>query len=268
MSASFDKLRLFDSAHDGASFELRDFLTRSVVAFDYERLVDDEACRTWLGTSLSEARLPVVLLPDGTRLSNPSLHELAQCLGWVTRPRFHDYDLSIYGAGPAGLSAAVYAASEGLRTVLVERNAVGGQAGSSSLIENFFGFPSGISGAELAERARQQALKFGVEILQMREGIRAEFRDGRIFVDLADGSKLVAKANICATGVEWRRLGVPEESAFLGRGLFYSAGLSEAVHCGGERVFVVGGANSAGQAAVHLAAHGAAVGRLGRGASC
>jgi thioredoxin reductase (NADPH) len=186
-------------------------------------------------------------------------------MGLACSRRRREYDLSIYGAGPAGLSAAVYAASEGLRVVLIERHAVGGQAGSSSLIENYMGFPRGISGADLAERARQQAVKFGCELLMMREGIKAEFKDNRIFVDLADGSKMVARANICATGVEWRRLGLPAESRFLGAGLYYGAGASEAPMCRNEHVFVVGGGNSAGQAVMHLAEHAARVTMLVRG---
>jgi len=183
----------------------------------------------------------------------------------VTQPRLREYDLSIYGAGPAGLSAAVYAASEGLRVVLIERHAVGGQAGSSSMIENYLGFPRGIGGAELAERARQQAVKFGCELLMMREGIKAEFKNNRIYVDMADGSKLVARANICATGVEWRRLGVVDESRFLGVGLYYGAGASEAPMCRNEHVYVVGGGNSAGQAVMHLAGYAARVTMLVRG---
>jgi len=195
----------------------------------------------------------VVEFPDGTQLFAPTIREIAQRLGWVTQPKFKEYDLSIYGAGPAGLSAAVYAASEGLRTVLIERHAVGGQAGTSSLIENYMGFPEGISGAELAERARQQAVKFGIELLLMREGIKAEFKNSRIYVDMADGSKMIARANICATGIEYRRLNLPNEERFLNVGLFYGAGASEAFMCRGEHIFVVGGGNSAGQAAMYLA---------------
>jgi thioredoxin reductase (NADPH) len=254
MTGQTDRIKLIGEAQSSDAYEFRDFLLRSVVSYEWVELKNDEECLRETGfPKLSEAPLPVVVMPDGTRLNAPTLRELADRLGWVVEPRLHEYDVSIYGAGPAGLSAAVYAASEGLRAVLIERHAVGGQAGSSSLIENYMGFPQGISGAELAERARQQAVRFGIEILQMREGVKAEFRDGRIFVDLADGSKLTARANICATGVEWRRLGLDNESTYLGRGFYYGAGMSEAPHCRNERVFVVGGANSAGQAAMHLA---------------
>jgi thioredoxin reductase (NADPH) len=143
--------------------------------------------------------------------------------------------------------------------VVIERNAVGGQVGSSSLIENYLGFPDGISGADLAERARQQASKFGIEFLMMREGIKAAFRDNRIHVDLADGSKLVARSNICATGIEWRRLGLANETQFLGAGLYYGGGASEAPFCKDMHVFVIGGGNSAGQAVMNLADHASKV---------
>jgi len=262
------RVRLIGRAEGAGAFELRDFLQRSVVAFDWVELRDDEDSLREIGIpQLANARLPVVELPDGRRLHAPSVRELADRLGWVTQPRLQEYDLSIYGAGPAGLSAAVYAASEGLRAVVIERHAIGGQAASSSLIENYMGFPNGISGAELCERARQQAVRFGIEILMMREGVKAEFRDGRILADLADGSRMVARANICATGVEWRRLGLPEEGRFLGRGFYYGAGMSEAPLCQSQHVHVIGGANSAGQAAMYLSEFAAKVTMLVRGAS-
>lgn len=261
-------VRLFGIRDSAEAWEIRDFLNRSVVAFDWIELQDDEQCQRELGRSLlGGKRLPVVELPDGTRLEAPTVHQLADRLGWVTQPRLKDYDVSIYGAGPAGLSAAVYAASEGLRAVVIERHAIGGQAASSSLIENYMGFPGGISGAELCERGRQQAVSFGVEILMMREGVKAEFVDGRIVADLADGSRMIARSNICATGVEWRRLGLPNEADFLGRGFYYGAGMSEAPLCRNESVFVVGGANSAGQAAMYLADYADRVTMLVRGPS-
>ncbi len=260
------RVHLFGQPQSAEAYALRDYLQRSVVAFDWVELSSDTDCQTHLGVSdLKNLRLPVVELPDGRRLFAPSLREVAGSLGWVTQPRFKEYDVSIYGAGPAGLSAAVYAASEGLRAVVIERNAVGGQAGSSSLIENYLGFPDGISGAELAERARQQASKFGIEFLMMREGIKAEFHDNRIHVDLADGSHLVARANICATGIEWRRLGLANESQFLGVGLYYGGGASEAPFCAGLDVVVVGGGNSAGQAVMNLAGHATKVTMIVRG---
>ena len=265
--AALGRVRLFGQAQSNEAYQIRDLLTRSVVAFDWVELGSDKDCRRELGLALTDVRLPVVELPDGSMMSAPSLRELADRLGWVTQPKLREYDLSIYGAGPAGLSAAVYAASEGLRAVIIERHAVGGQAGSSSMIENYMGFPRGIAGAELAERARQQAVKFGIELLMMQEGVRGEFHDNRIWVDLADGSKMVARANICATGVEWRRLGLPNEQRLLGAGLYYGAGLSEAPLCRDQHVVVIGGGNSAGQAVMHFSAHARRVTMLVRGSS-
>ncbi|BAZ66544.1 MAG: FAD-dependent oxidoreductase [Pelatocladus maniniholoensis HA4357-MV3] len=262
------KVRLYGQPNSAEAYAIRDFLNRSVVEFDWIELTCDQDCDRELGLpSLNDIRLPVVEFPDGTQTFAPTIREIAQRLGWVTQPRFQEYDLSIYGAGPAGLSAAVYAASEGLRTVLIERHAVGGQAGTSSLIENYMGFPEGISGAELAERARQQAVKFGVELLLIQEGIKAEFKNNRIYVDMADGSKMIARANICATGVEYRRLGLPNEDRYLNVGLFYGAGVSEAPMCQDEDVFVVGGGNSAGQAVMHFSRYAKKVTMLVRGDS-
>ena len=261
------QLRLFASSHDRDAWKIRDFLTRSVVEFAWVPIDSEMQCLAALNLSVTDAHLPVVEFPNGTRLHDPTLQEVAARLGWISRPSRQEYDVSIYGAGPAGLSAAVYAASEGLSVALVERSAVGGQAGSSSLIENYLGFPHGVRGAELAERARQQAVAFGAEILMLREGIRGRFEDHLLHADLADGSTLTARSNICATGVEWRRLGLPGEDRLLGAGLYYGAGTSEAPMCAGEHVFIVGGANSAGQAAMNLAQHAAHVTMLVRGAT-
>ncbi|MEL6225206.1 MAG: FAD-dependent oxidoreductase [Cyanobacteria bacterium J06627_8] len=265
-SSNPHRVKLYGQPNSADAYEIRDFLNRSVVELEWIELTSDQDCNRELGFStLSDIRLPIVEFPDGTQLFAPTIREIAQRLGWVTQPRFKEYDLSIYGAGPAGLSAAVYAASEGLRTVLVERHAVGGQAGTSSLIENYLGFPEGISGADLAERARQQAVKFGIELLLLREGVKSEFRDNHIYTDMADGSKMVARANICATGIEYRRLNLLNEDQFLNVGLFYGASASEAPLCGGEHVFIVGGGNSAGQAAMYLSRYTEKVTMLIRG---
>jgi thioredoxin reductase (NADPH) len=158
-------VRLLGHRDDAGAWEIRDFLKRSVVEFQWIELSTEEDCRRELGLpDLKNINLPVVELPDGTRLFGPTLRDVADRLGFVTKPRLRQYDVSIYGAGSAGLSAAVYAASEGLSTVLIERSAGGGQAGTTSMIENYMGFPKGINGADLAERARQQAVKFGVEL--------------------------------------------------------------------------------------------------------
>ena len=259
------QVRLYGPRSSRDAYAIRDFLTRSVVTFSWTTVDSDADCQLLFGVPISGVRMPVVEFPDGSRLSDPTLEQIAARLGWVARPRLPEYDLSIYGAGPAGLSAAVYAASEGLSVVLLEREAVGGQAGSSSLIENYLGFPHGIAGADLAERARQQAVSFGAELVMMRSGVGGEFRDNRIHVQLDDGSTLVARSNICATGVEWRRLGLAREDDLLGVGLFYGAGTSEAAQCAGEDVFVVGGGNSAGQAVMNLSAHANHVTMLVRG---
>jgi thioredoxin reductase (NADPH) len=232
-----NKLKLYGRSDSEEVYPIREFLRKSVVDFEWMEVGEEH---------------PSIEFPDGQLLINPTLEELAGKLGWISKPKFAEYDLSIYGAGPAGLSAAVYAASEGLKTILIEKEAMGGQAGTSSLIENYLGFPQGISGAELAERARQQALKFGVEILLLREGIKGSFYNNRIHVDLANGEKMVAKANICSTGVEYAKLNLPLEDRFFHKGLYYGAGASEACFCKGKDVFIIGGGNSAGQAASYF----------------
>jgi thioredoxin reductase (NADPH) len=186
-------------------------------------------------------------------MEGPTIRQVTEKLGWFAHPSRSEYDLAIYGAGPAGLSAAVYGSADGLKTVLVERWAVGGQAASSSKIENYLGFPKGIAGAELAERAREQACKFGAEILLARKGVRAEWTAGKGVGILEDGTKIVARASVCATGVEYRRLGLPGEDRLLGAGVYYGAGASEAALTKDEDVYIVGGGNSAGQAAMHFA---------------
>jgi thioredoxin reductase (NADPH) len=247
-------VRVVGVAHSKGAYAIRDFLSRGVVEYEWCEIASDSDCMRELGiTGIDDIRWPVVIFPDGSRLHQPTLTEIATRLGWVTRPRYREYDLSIYGAGPAGLSAAVYAASEGLRAVVIERSAVGGQAGTSSLIENYMGFPDGIAGAELAERARQQAVKFGVELLMMHEGVHATFAGGKIEVRLADGTFMKAKANICATGIEYRSLGIPDEQRLQNAGVFYGAAPSEAPMCRGKKVFIIGGGNSAGQAAMNFA---------------
>jgi thioredoxin reductase (NADPH) len=247
-------VKIIGRSGSATAYAIRDFLHRSDVPFEWVQLATDEQARSQAGVDhLQDSRLPVCIFADGTRLDCPTIRQITEKLGWFRNPSRSEYDLAIYGAGPAGLSAAVYGASEGLKTVLVERSAIGGQAGTSSKIENYLGFPEGISGAELAERAREQACRFGAEILLAREGVRGEFSAGRGTGYLADGTKIVARAAICATGVEYRRLGLPNEDKYFGAGLYYGAGASEALLTKNEDVFIVGGGNSAGQAALHFA---------------
>jgi thioredoxin reductase (NADPH) len=234
---------------------IRDFLYRSDVPFRWVEVRNDAEAREKAEVPLADdARLPVCIFPDGTRMEGATIRQITQKLGWFRDPSRTEYDLAIYGAGPAGLSAAVYGASDGLKVVVVERSAVGGQAASSSRIENYLGFPRGISGAELFERAREQALRFGAEILLAREAARAEFPPGKGVGYLEDGTKIIARASICATGMVYRRLGLANEDRFLGAGVYYGAGASEAALARGEHVFVVGGGNSAGQSALHFSA--------------
>lgn len=261
-------LQLFGKPGSAAAYRIRDFLTRSDIPFEWVELTSDEQARKGAGVEgLNDSRLPICSFPDGTRLSCPTIRQITEKLGWFHDPCRSEYDLAIYGAGPAGLSAAVYGASEGLKTIVIERSAIGGQAGSSSKIENYLGFPSGISGAELAERARQQALRFGAELLVAREGVRGEFTAGQRTGYLADGTKIIARSAICATGVQYRRLGLPDEDRFLGAGVYYGAGSSEASLCRGDHVVVIGGGNSAGQAVMHFSRFARLVSMVIRGES-
>src|SRR5580693_4205160 len=246
------RVQVFGRAGCAAAYAIRDFLHRCDVPFEWAELKTDEEAHAIGVDSINDSRLPVCVFADGARMQNPTIRQITEKLGWFRDPSRSEYDVAIYGAGPAGLSAAVYAASEGLATVLVERSAIGGQAGSSPKIENYLGFPSGISGADLAERAREQACRFGAEILLAREGVRGEFSASKRVVYLADGTKIIARATICATGVKYHHLGLPKEEEFTGAGVYYGAGASEAHFCTGEHVYLVGGGNSAAQAAMHF----------------
>ncbi|MGH9439096.1 MAG: NAD(P)/FAD-dependent oxidoreductase, partial [Terriglobia bacterium] len=253
-------LRLFGTRGSARAYSLRDFLQRSDIPFEWNELASDaQAAEQAQVANLRDSRLPVCVFPDGTRMECPTIRQVTEKLGCFRNPSRAEYDLAIYGAGPAGLSAAVYGASEGLKTVVIERSAIGGQAGTTSRIENYLGFPEGISGADLAKRAREQAGRFGAEILVLREGVRGEFRTGKGIGYLADGTKIVAHATVCATGVAYRRLNLPNEDRLLGAGIYYGAGASEAALCGSDHVFLVGGGNSAGQAAMHFASFGGRV---------
>ncbi|MBV9083055.1 MAG: FAD-dependent oxidoreductase [Acidobacteriaceae bacterium] len=261
-------IQLFGKPGSAAAYTIRDFLIRSDIPFEWVELATDEQARKRAGVeSLDDSRLPICSFPDGTRLACPTIRQITEKLGWFHDPCRSEYDLAIYGAGPAGLSAAVYGGSEGLKTIVIEPSAIGGQAGSSSKIENYLGFPSGISGADLAERAREQALRFGAEILVAREGVRGEFTAGERIGYLADGTKIIARSAICATGVQYRRLGLPDEDRFLGAGVYYGAGASEASLCRDDHVVVIGGGNSAGQAVMHFSRFARLVTMIVRGTS-
>src|SRR6202035_5645892 len=213
------------------------------------------------------ANLPVVLFPDGTKLLHSAPADVAQKVGLRTHSETSFYDLAIVGGGPAGLAAAVYGASEGLKTVMVEREAPGGQAGMSSRIENYLGFPTGLSGGDLARRAVVQAQRFGVEILAPQEAVAVRTEGPYRIIKLADGSEISCHALLLATGVQWRRLEAPGVDKLQGAGVYYGGGATEAMSCKGEVVYVVGGANSAGQAAMNFAKYADRVVIVVRGSS-
>jgi thioredoxin reductase (NADPH) len=249
------------------SSEVREFLARNQVPYRWYAADEPEGERLLAAAQTDGLALPVVITPDGDPLVEPTDAELAARVGLATTPSKDFYDLIVIGGGPAGLGAAVYGASEGLRTVLVEQLATGGQAGQSSRIENYLGFPDGVSGAQLTDRARRQATKFGAEVLTTREVTGLEVRGPARRVTFADGTFLDAQAVILATGVSYRRLGAPGLDDLTGRGVYYGSALTEAAACAGQDVYVVGGANSAGQAAVYLSRFAKSVTMLVRGSS-
>jgi thioredoxin reductase (NADPH) len=237
------------------SFEVRDFLARSSVPYRWFTVEQPEGQALLEAAGLDATSIPLVVTPNGDSLVDPSVEELAARVGLSTMPATDFYDTVIVGGGPAGLGAAVYAASEGLRTVLVERQATGGQAGQSSQIENYLGFPDGVSGAQLTDRARRQAHKFGAEVLTARSVAGLEVRGSSRVVRFADGGEVAAHTVVLATGVAYHKLKVPGADRLTGLGVFYGSAATEAPAVAGEEVYVVGGANSAGQAAVFLSRH-------------
>jgi thioredoxin reductase (NADPH) len=261
-------MKIIGKAGSVTAYKIRDYLQRSDVPFEWIKLENDQQARAEAGVdNLQDPRLPICVFSDGTRLECPTIRQITEKLGWFRNPTLSQYDLAIYGAGPAGLSAAVYGASEGLKTVVIERSAVGGQAGTTSRIENYLGFPEGIAGADLAERAREQACRFGAEFLLLREGVGGEFLPGKTVGHLADGTKIIARSSICATGVQYRRLNLLNEAKYLGAGLYYGAGVSEAILYENNDVAVVGGGNSAGQAAMNFSQYAKTVTVIVRGDS-
>jgi len=247
------------------SSEVREFLARNQVPYRWYSSEDAEGQRLLAAAGADGPSLPVVITPDGDPLVEPTDAELAARVGLATTPSKDFYDLIVVGGGPAGLGAAVYGASEGLRTVLVEQLATGGQAGQSSRIENYLGFPDGVSGAQLTSRARRQAAKFGAEVLTTREVTGLQVRGSARRVKFADGSFIDAHTVILATGVSYRKVHAPGLDELTGRGVYYGSALTEASACAGQDVYIVGGANSAGQAALYLSRHAKSVTLLIRG---
>src|SRR4051794_8495775 len=250
------------------SHELRDFLARNRVParwLDVER--DAEARELLAVAGVDEGPLPVVLLEDGAILERPTVLELAERLSISARPTSDHYDLVIVGGGPAGLAAAVYGASEGLRTVMVEREAPGGQAGTSSRIENYLGFPAGLSGSDLARRGTDQARRLGAELLTVQDAVKLRVAGAGRIVELSGGGELSANCVLVASGVSYRQLDVPGFAELTGAGIYYGAALTEARSCADQHVAIIGGANSAGQAAVYFSGYARRVTMLVRGPS-
>jgi thioredoxin reductase (NADPH) len=264
----FEGVRIVGHRWSADGHRIRDFLARNLIPYRWLDIeADAEAAELRALAGKEEAPLPLVVLADGTHLSRPSIAALAERLGLHTQAEAKTYDLVIVGAGPAGLAAAVYGASEGLRTLLIEREAPGGQAGTSSSIENYLGFPAGLSGGDLARRAVAQARRFGAEILAPMEAVGFATRDGYHIVTLSNGSTVTTQALLVATGVSYRLLDVPGADRLAGAGLYYGAAITEALTVKGQDVFVVGGGNSAGQGALYLARFARSATLLVRGAS-
>jgi thioredoxin reductase (NADPH) len=267
---TFEGIRMLGTRWSPRSYELRDFFARNRVPYqwiDVELSGNDPETKRLLEALGPEATsLPVVLFPDGTKFLESVPADVAQKVGLRTRAQTNFYDLAIIGGGPAGLAAAVYGASEGLHTVIIEREAPGGQAGMSSRIENYLGFPNGLSGGDLARRAVVQAQRFGVEILS-QEAVAVRTEGSYRIIKMADGNEISCHALMVATGVQWRRLDTPGIDRLQGAGIYYGGGSTEALSCKGETVYVVGGANSAGQAAMNFSRYADRVVILVRGSS-
>lgn len=262
----YEGLRVIGDRWSRASHEIKDFLARNQVPYEFLDVEQSEEAQAVLARANGDApQLPWVILPKGERLEAPSPQQLAEHVGLHTQAEQPFYELAIVGAGPAGLASAVYGGSEGLRTVLVEREAPGGQAGTSSRIENYLGFPAGLSGADLARRAVTQARKFDVEVLAPQEVTSLHIEGPYKTLTLSDGSEVVCHALMLSMGVSWRRLPAPGAEKLTGRGIYYGAAMTEAMSCRDQVVYVIGAGNSAGQAAMHFAQYAAQVVMLVRG---
>jgi len=264
----FDGIRVAGTLWSAESHEVKDFLARNRIPYKWLDLELDTEARALVEASTNEGRrLPVIFFTDGEVMTNPDLVTLANKVGLQTEATEDFYDLIIVGAGPAGLGAAVYGASEGLRTLMIDKEATGGQAGTSSRIENYLGFPKGLSGADLARRATAQARRLGAEILLAREAIGVRVEDPYKYLLLSDGTEIGCKALIIATGVTTRTLELEGAKTLTGAGIYYGAALTEAAYYKGKHVHVIGGANSAGQGAMFFSRYASQVSMLVRGSS-
>ncbi|MEL7523551.1 MAG: FAD-dependent oxidoreductase, partial [Cyanobacteria bacterium J06553_1] len=267
---AFEGIRVIGDRWSPCSHNVKDFLARNQIPYqwlDIEIAAEATKLIEYVAHKSERPQLPLVLFPNGDRLEQPSNLQVAEKIGLQTQAEKPFYDLVIVGGGPAGLAAAVYGASEGLSTVMIERSAPGGQAGSSSRIENYLGFPVGLSGDDLARRGVTQAKRFGVEILTPQEAVNVRLENSYRIVTLADGSEISCHALLLATGVFWRRLELPGCDRLTGRGVYYGAAKTEAIACQDEHIYLVGGANSAGQAAMYFSQYASKVTMLVRGES-
>jgi thioredoxin reductase (NADPH) len=267
----FEGIRVLGTRWSSSSYEIRNFLARNQVPYQWldadAANRDEEVDRLVKSFAPDQLKLPLVTFPDGRCVSEPSTQDLAERLGLRTRAGLEFYDLAIVGGGPAGLAAAVYGASEGLKTIMVEKEAPGGQAGLSGRIENYLGFPSGLTGADLARRAVTQARRFGVEIVSPQEATKIRADGPYRYLSLNDGTEVSCHAMLLATGVQWRKLDLPGIDRLQGAGVYYGGSMTEAASCKDEDVYIIGGANSAGQAAMSFSQHARRVVMVVRGDS-
>lgn len=267
-NSSFRGIRVIGHRHLPSVYRIKDYLTRNQISYKWLDIEEEEEAKLLVNCVAHEnIEWPLLIFSDGSYLVNPNNIEIAEKVGLQTRPKRSLYDLIIVGGGPSGLAAAVYGASEGLHTMIIEREAAGGQAGTSSRIENYLGFPSGLSGSDLARRAVTQARRFGVEILSPKEVVSIHIEAPYRIARLQDGTELSCRALLIATGVSYRKLGIPGIEKFHGAGVYYGAASAEVASCQGEDAYIVGGANSAGQAAIHCAKYARKVVLLVRSSS-